>query len=1672
MASEARSRSPQDAARRRRDFTRSPYVTLGAVRYAVRRAPPPRACPCRCCSEEAVAACLGRAKPDRRTLERFQRRLGRGARDERPSRHQRLQALTERLLPRATPPPPPLPPPHSAPVLPPVPPPRSRHRHSPPRESSSLCCANPRLDRGISVDRASTTDVPEFDADNITLVRVEPKSIIGSYAQKTIPYRSASFSQGDFAPEKYYRGTLRQPSIFDFGKRTTTKTDDPIVGASKIRRDAESCSLATEETVTEGGSVASVDSAVGSDEGLLAHVSPAPRSPPPETPHKQLGARSLTHPLPRRGNVRDDEPSGPGGSLPMLMTPRVLHELREESDGSQADSAQAHSEGTSPIEPAQPFAFPPLPDPPSNSCANVDCECGSFPIQNADSASVIASVIPVPVYECIVKQWSKELPIEENTRLDAASDGSLDRDKEDETITSEQVASLLAAVQNPCTPAPISAREKRRPLDKTKRRKGIYITTASDDGGEDEPSHSLNGCKRDSSEASLQEMRLSAEARTSSILGDKSDDSCTNGPPSPGEVISVVWPRSELELRARRARLSQQSSDERDEDAYRTRRKFGIISRGDSPSEGESEGSRDRTASPSPFCCQEESDITTRRQQLTRGPFGRTLEAPSTRSVEAGRRSLSDATVPITRKTSAGSTIGNRNKGPTHVRATSSPSKLAGVKPGVDLLAELLRGSSEALSNSTNFDNVVLTLHQHNDTRTHVVVELYETEKSYVDSLEILVKKYLQPLKSPDANLLDTFLVDEIFYQVPAILSVHQEFLEQLRRRLEQWDLQQKVGDVFLDVFTKPAVMDTYISFINNLKKAKETVKTAAASRPPFARFLEAMARDHKGKLSLDNLLIKPVQKFPSYKLLVQRLIKHTEQCHPDHKLLLEAQKQIHELLEMINCTERESLELEQQQQTLRELEQTIEGLSNLLTPDRVFLRHETVSMPSAQGTIKDRALFLFNDLLLITSVKRRTGTIKKPIPTYQTSIVSQMEGNKYKLLMRISLADLEIVKAKDENLRRIMHEVETLTEDVNTLTQISEHIAALHTHHNQLEEIVREMLHSLNKQLSERQNSDSQLCFMEVSLNTPNGPENLTIIFSKTEKRTTWEEAINDTKQKLCLYGHERPVPEFLSPVPIRKTRAGLQFTCAAPTLPPKGQSPDVWVCNSDGYVGQVCVLTLTPKPQVTSCNGVCNARIFCVACVPPAPALTRQQTVDIPTTSSMSSTSSVKPNISISDPDDSCKNIRLDSSSSSDDDDDGSSTSDNQDAQSDTGRQDSSRLHGSLSASVGNHKPSASLTPSHSKSLSTPHTGQNITVHPVMKSNSNPAVDKQAMGITSGTLSSPASRQSSEDSATTANQPTMWLGTEDGCIHVYNCLDNIRIKKNKIKLQHSSGVHSIVYVEGKVFVALSNGDLVVYSRDIDGSWAERSTIPVGTGCSPVSGMLLSGGKLWCSTHASIKIINPHSLQIDETFQISTETKPISHMAVSGGSIWLSLHNVAQLRCFNATTREQLAEINITPQVTKMLHGCDDIIRQHKAACLRVTALLAHKNMLWVGTSAGVILTAPLHNSPNARTGVFSVPQFTGVPYGHTGHVRFLTYVENPAPPKPKPTPTTLKNKALTRRSANAEKLQKQAENTQNNKETLIISGGDGYEDFRSSSTTEDAGREDSTNHLLLWRV
>lgn len=302
-------------------------------------------------------------------------------------------------------------------------------------------------------------------------------------------------------------------------------------------------------------------------------------------------------------------------------------------------------------------------------------------------------------------------------------------------------------------------------------------------------------------------------------------------------------------------------------------------------------------------------------------------------------------------------------------------------------------------------------------------------------------------------------------------------------------------------------------------------------------------------------------------------------------------------------------------------------------------------------------------------------------------------------------------------------------------------------------------------------------------------GTKNMQIVFSKTEKRTQWEELFTDAKQKLNAMIEKFQVPELLASLPISKTRAGLRFTCASPTI---GAQKDVWVCNSDGYVGQVCILSLNqPEPTVTSCNGVCNAKILCIASVPGySESNYNSSIIDEQTRSSFSiSTNSM------------------------------------------------------VSSKVSSNKTTPSESSNQidlSSSDSEPETQVECPMSP-----------------------SPARLHAAADEC----EGQMWLGTEDGFIHVYNCSDNIRTKKNKIRIQHVHAVQSILYLENRVFVSLANGDVFVYKRSENGSsWNISSpfVLTIGSVASPVTRMLNVYGKLWCSVQGVIKILNTTTLQVN----------------------------------------------------------------------------------------------------------------------------------------------------------------------------------------------------------------
>ncbi|OQV20530.1 Rho guanine nucleotide exchange factor 17 [Hypsibius exemplaris] len=905
------------------------------------------------------------------------------------------------------------------------------------------------------------------------------------------------------------------------------------------------------------------------------------------------------------------------------------------------------------------------------------------------------------------------------------------------------------------------------------------------------------------------------------------------------------------------------------------------------------------------------------------------------------------------------------------------------------------------------------------DFRTHIVRELYDTENSYVESLQILEKYYSTLQRNED--LVEKTLSENMFYQIPSIKLHHETLLMQLKHRIEHWDTRPKIGDLIVDTFTKEAVIDTYTAFINNWKTAKEAIKLAKTTRPCFVRCLEEWTREHRGKLNLDALLIMPVQRIPRYELLIKELLKHTPEDHPDRVDLESAQSELHDLALKINAMEHEVDEAERMMIRLKELEMYIDGLSDLVEPNRKFVKFDMVTMSSGMGMKKDRCLFLFSDLLIITNLKRKSGTIRKP-STHSCSpqLYPTLETNKYKLLMRVSLEDLELAKPVLLVPKKpFTNERELLECDLGVLSKISDLTGNLSASHQPLDDALRNMMAQVSRQLSERQAhaNDPALSKVELTVATQNGLETVSVTFLSPNKRNTWERAFLEAKQALSLSADRRPPPDFLNPIPIRKTRAGLQLTCVATTSDLNVHDlKDVWVCNSDGYVGQVCVLSMQPEPALTSCVAVSNCKITCIASVPTSATMHKGGALlnsgNISPISDHSSSGDTN-----NDPLSSCITMELNSDDSSDEDN-----------------------------SLDEHSRSC---PSDKETF------------PMSLSEDEMLAATKAHHIPDPT------------------QGTMWIGMEDGRIFVYYCNDNIRIKKPRIKVQLPSAVHCITSTEHSVLVGLGNGQVAAFHRPAQGFWEtlHPSYVDLGPSAAPVQRMIVVCGRLWCACLNMIHVINLSTLKIETSFPVVTDpSRHVTDMVSSGLGVWVSVQNSVVLRLCNALTYDFIADLNLTPSVQKMLAGCDDILRQHKFACLRVTAMLTCKDLLWVGTSAGVIMTI---NAPHVVQGMgklSSMPTVTGIWHGHTGQVRFLHCLEqNSTAAIPIPS---------TRRSIRRDHRRHSIASAATMNKMIVISGGDGYEDFRctpahpatptaitATAVVDNSGRDDSTNHLLLWQ-
>lgn len=243
-----------------------------------------------------------------------------------------------------------------------------------------------------SLFKSSTKPTAVLDTSTTSLPRAESRTIVGSYMQKTIPFRSASFSQVDYSSGKYIRSALGAL------KSTLSRNQNPaIVGNTNLtlprkkdgsRSSSPSFLDTTEIIVIPPSDVEDNDSEIGSTK---SDASEKIRTAPRVSDLNLNLTRRYPQPSSSSATIieEDNENSPTADTKEMTYTTPSKEATAKTDDSPQFKVVQASE-----------MIIDSLPE------EEVALHASNAPYRNEDYLQTATTcLIPVPVYECAVRDW-------------------------------------------------------------------------------------------------------------------------------------------------------------------------------------------------------------------------------------------------------------------------------------------------------------------------------------------------------------------------------------------------------------------------------------------------------------------------------------------------------------------------------------------------------------------------------------------------------------------------------------------------------------------------------------------------------------------------------------------------------------------------------------------------------------------------------------------------------------------------------------------------------------------------------------------------------------------------------------------------------------------------------------------------------------------------------------------------------------------------------------------------------------------------------------------------------------------------------------------------------------------------------------------------------------------
>lgn len=264
------------------------------------------------------------------------------------------------------------------------------------------------------------------------------------------------------------------------------------------------------------------------------------------------------------------------------------------------------------------------------------------------------------------------------------------------------------------------------------------------------------------------------------------------------------------------------------------------------------------------------------------------------------------------------------------------------------------------------------------EVRQNIRLEVLNTERSYVEGLTVMNNIYLATVETMAQNPKSYGGSDQdinaLRLNIKTLYELHVRFLGELEK--EKLLFMAPIIDEYADYFK------IYIDYLNGYEACLQVMDRLKKKNKHFAETMTAIddkIRDSGGCLALQSYMIMPVQRVPRYVLLLKELIKNSNSTHPQWASMNAALKKVEKIALAVNEGQRRM----ENMQELNELNAALNGQPKdftLVQAKRSLVKKGPLIMTlravdnerKVLTQDKERMVFLFSDILLVTSHKFR----------------------------------------------------------------------------------------------------------------------------------------------------------------------------------------------------------------------------------------------------------------------------------------------------------------------------------------------------------------------------------------------------------------------------------------------------------------------------------------------------------------------------------------------------------------------------------------------------------------------------------------------------------------------------------------------------------------------------